>query len=47
MEPDTPQSSDDWNDDQIEENRNYPLEKQPKVIPGIDPDVSQDPNWSP
>lgn len=39
-----PQNSDDWGPEQIEEYRNYALDKQPKVIPGIDPSVSQDPN---
>lgn len=40
-------SSDDWTEEQADEYRNYALDKQPKVIPGISSDVPQDPDWEP
>ena len=43
----TPSNSDEWTEEQAEEFRNFPLEKQPVVIPGISDNVPQDPNWEP
>jgi hypothetical protein len=40
-------TSDTWDGAEADRYRNYPLDKQPKVVPGIDPTVSQDPNWEP
>jgi hypothetical protein len=47
MATDTQSSSDDWDKEQADRYRNYPLAHQPKVVPGIDPNVSQDPDWEP
>jgi hypothetical protein len=47
MATDTQSSSDEWDEAEADKYRNYPLEKQPVVVPGIDPNVSQDPNWEP
>jgi hypothetical protein len=47
MATETQSSSDDWDESDADEYRNYPLVRQAKVVPGIDPNVTQDPNWEP
>jgi hypothetical protein len=47
MATDAQSSSDSWDEADADLYRNYPLDKQPKVIPGIRNDVSQDPDWKP